>query len=57
VIVATPLDVHLVGDTTAYVAAIAALVGVVIGGLLNGFVTWVLDRVTRRGDARVAACY
>ena len=32
-----------------------ALGGVVIGGLLNGFVSWLLGRSTLRADARVAA--
>jgi hypothetical protein len=51
----TALDVHLVGDTGAYVAAAAALVGVVVGGLLNAGVTVLLRRSDDRRNARVAA--
>jgi len=49
------LDVYLVGDTGAYVAAAAALVGVVVGGLLNAGVTVLLRRSDDRRNARVAA--
>jgi hypothetical protein len=52
---AAALDVHLVGDTATYVAAAAALVGVVIGGLLNAGITILLRRSDDRRDARVAA--
>jgi hypothetical protein len=50
-----PLDVHLVGDTTTYVVAASALLGVVVGGLLNGLVSSLLDRNSRRASARVAS--
>lgn len=52
---ATALDVHLTGDTATYVAAAAALVGVVIGGLLNAGVTVRLRRSNDKRNARVAA--
>jgi len=52
---AAALDVHLTGDTATYVAAAAALVGVVIGGLLNAGVTVILRRSDDKRNARVAA--
>jgi hypothetical protein len=52
---AAVLDVHVVGDTAAYVAAAAALVGVVVGGLLNAGVTVLLRRSDDKRNARVAA--
>jgi hypothetical protein len=50
-----PLDVHLVGDATSYVVAASALLGVIVGGVLNGLVSSLLDRRIRRVSARVAA--
>jgi hypothetical protein len=38
-----------------YVAAIFGLVGVVVGGLLNGGVTWVVERLRGKSAARVEA--
>jgi hypothetical protein len=36
-------------------AAIFGLLGVIVGGVLNGVVTWRIERARERGDARAAA--
>jgi|GEM_PF-2810758 hypothetical protein len=53
--IANALNVHLTGDTATYVAAAAALLGVVVGGLLNAGVTVLLRRSEDKRNARVAA--